>query len=180
MSQLYPRSDDSGELKDHGPSDMKKTTGDKQVTGADSSCAGDSTVERLVLTDHERMMIMRRASRGLVRVIVAQALVAALVVLVSALVAGSAAALSALIGAAAYFVPNALFAMRLLFGFFGPVKSSPLTFFAGEAFKLGTAVVVLALTAWYGREWLVWPALLLGLVGVLKGYVLLLLFRKLP
>ncbi|NYT65670.1 ATP synthase subunit I [Alcaligenaceae bacterium] len=126
------------------------------------------------------MMIMRRASHGLVRVIIAQAIVAFVVVLLSGLVSGSAAAISAFIGAAAYFVPNALFAMRLLFGFFGPAKSSPFTFFVGEAFKLGTAVVVLALAAWYGHEWLVWPALLLGLVGVLKGYVLLLLFRKLP
>ncbi len=155
-------------------------SGNDDVTGADLTDAGNDADQRLVLSDQERMMIMRRASHGLVRVIVAQAVVAFVVVLLCGLVSGSAAAISALIGAAAYFVPNALFAMRLLFGFLGPVKSSPFTFFVGEAFKLGTAVVVLALAAWYGREWLVWPALLLGLVGVLKGYVLLLLFRKLP
>lgn len=161
-------------------SGIGKNLSSNDVIGAESTDAGDDADQRLVLSDHERMMIMRRASQGLVRVIVAQAVVAFVIVLLCGLVSGSAAAVSALIGAAAYFVPNALFAMRLLFGFFGPVKSSPFTFFVGEAFKLGTAVVVLALAAWYGREWLVWPALLLGLVGVLKGYVLLLLFRKLP
>lgn len=135
---------------------------------------------RLVLTDKERAQIVRRASKGLMRLIVAQAAIGLVVILVSWLVAGNAAALSALIGAAAYFVPNALFAVRLLLGYFGPAKSGAFMFFAGEAFKLGTAVVVLALAAWYGRDWLVWPALLLGLVGVLKGYVVLLLFRKLP
>lgn len=153
---------------------------ENHAQGAGYPGAGDAADQRLVLSDHDRMMIIRRSSRGLVRVLTAQLSVAAVVVAVSGLVAGSAAALSALIGAAAYFVPNALFAMRLLFGFFGPVKTGPLTFFAGEAFKLGTAVLVLALTAWYGRDWLVWPALLFGLIGVLKGYVLLLLFRKLP
>lgn len=144
------------------------------------SRAGGDTDRRLVLTDQERMMILRRASGGLVRVIVAQAAIALVIIAGSWLVAGKAAGLSALIGAAAYFVPNALFAMRLFLGYFGPAKSGVFAFFAGEAFKLGTAVIVLALAAWYGREWLVWPALLLGLVGVLKGYVLLLLFRKLP
>lgn len=151
-----------------------------KAVGMDNFQAGDDADRRLVLTDQERAQIVRRASKGLVRLIAAQAAIALVVILGSWLVAGNAAALSALIGAAAYFVPNALFAMRLLLGYFGPAKSGPFMFFAGEAFKLGTAVVVLALAAWYGRDWLVWPALLLGLIGVLKGYVLLLLFRKLP
>lgn len=180
MNQSYQSSKGSGESKEHRARDTGTTTVSDHLAGADSSSTGNGSDQQLVLTDHERMQIMRRASSGLVRVIVAQAVIGAVVVLMSGLVAGSAAAVSALIGAAAYLVPNTLFAMRLLFGYFGPVQSSPLTFFAGEAFKLGTAVIVLALAAWYGRDWLVWPALLLGLVGVLKGYVLLLLFRKMP
>src|SRR3546814_18287698 len=103
-----------------------------------------------------------------------------LAVLVCWLVSGSEAAVSALIGAAAYFVPNALFALRLLLGLLGAAKSSPFAFFVGEAFKLGSAVMVMGLAAWLGRGWLVWPALLSGLIWVLKGYVLLLMFRKLP
>ncbi len=101
-------------------------------------------------------------------------------VAVSWLVAGGSAAASAFIGAAAYFVPNALFALRLLVGLLGPAQASPLTFFVGEAFKLGSAVLVLGMVAWLGSSWLVWPAMLFGLLCVLKGYVLLLMFRKLP
>ncbi|WP_199171696.1 ATP synthase subunit I [Pollutimonas nitritireducens] len=134
----------------------------------------------LVLTEHERAVINRRAGSGILRALVAQAAMAAVAVLVSWLVSGGMAAVSALVGAAAYFVPNALFALRLLLGIFGPVKSNPLTFFFGEALKLGSAVAVLVLVAWLGRDWVVWPALLFGLLCVLKGYVLLLAFRKLP
>jgi ATP synthase protein I len=135
---------------------------------------------KLVLTDQERTAIQRRASNGILRTLVAQAVMAGVAILVSGLVAGSAAAVSALIGAAAYFVPNALFALRLLMGLFSPAKSNPFTFFVGEAFKLGSAVMVLVAAAWFGGDWLVWPALLFGLLCVLKGYVLLLAFRKLP
>lgn len=134
----------------------------------------------LVLTEHERAAINRRASSGILRALAAQAIMAAVAVLVSWLVSGGTAALSALVGACAYFVPNALFALRLLLGLLGPVKSNPFTFFLGEALKLGSAVAVLVLVAWLGRDWVVWPALLFGLLCVLKGYVLLLAFRKLP
>lgn len=141
---------------------------------------GDSDVPRLVLTDQDRAAITRRASSGIMRTLVAQAVMLGFAVLISWLVAGGAAAVSAFIGAAAYFVPNALFALRLLLGLFGPLKASPFTFFVGEAFKLGSAVLVLGLAAWLAGSWLVWPAALFGLLCVLKGYVLLLLFRKLP
>lgn len=134
----------------------------------------------LVLTEHERAAINRRASSGILRALAAQAIMAAVAVLVSWWVSGGAAAISALVGAGAYFVPNAFFALRLLLGLFGPVKSNPFTFFLGEALKLGSAVAVLVLVAWLGRDWVVWPALLFGLLCVLKGYVLLLAFRKLP
>lgn len=136
--------------------------------------------KRLVLTDDERVIIARRASHGLVWTLCAQAVMALVAIVLSGLVAGSAAAVSALLGAAAYFVPNALFAMRLLLGVFGAVRPSPYAFFWGEAFKLGAAMAILGLAAWYGRGWLVWPALLFGLLCVLKGYVLLLAVRKLP
>ncbi len=134
----------------------------------------------IVLTDAERARIGQRASQGLIRALVAQAGMAVFAIVLSGLIAGSHAALSALIGAAAYFVPNALFAMRLLAGMFGPMKAGPMAFFWGEAFKLATASFILGLAAIKASAWLVWPALLLGLLCVLKGYVLLLAFRKLP
>lgn len=141
---------------------------------------GMETETPLVLTEHERAVINRRAGSGIVRALGAQAAMAAIAILVSWLVSGAEAATSAFVGAAAYFVPNTLFALRLLLGIFGPAKSNPFTFFLGEAFKLGSAVAVLVLVAWLGRDWVVWPALLFGLLCVLKGYVLLLVFRKLP
>lgn len=135
---------------------------------------------RLVLTDRDRAAIKHRASSGILRTLAAQAAMAGVAVLISWLVSGGWAAVSALVGALAYFVPNALFALRLLLGLWGPVKSNPFTFFLGEALKLGSAVAVLALVGWQGQGWVVWPALLFGLLCVLKGYVLLLVFRKLP
>jgi ATP synthase protein I len=136
--------------------------------------------ESLVLSERDRAAKNRRAGTGIMRTLAAQAAMSVVAVAVSWWVAGMGAAVSALIGAAAYFVPNALFALRLLVGLFGRAKPSPLTFFVGEAFKLGSASLVLGLVAWMGRDWLVWPAMLFGLVCVLKGYVLLLIFRKLP
>lgn len=136
--------------------------------------------DTLVLTDRDRAVIARRARVGLFKALAAQAAMMLLAVLVSWLVAGFAAGASALIGAAAYFVPNALFAMRLLLGYYGPKRSSSLTFFVGEALKLLVVVSVIVLVAWRGGDWLVWPAFLLGLLAVMKGYVLLLVMRRLP
>lgn len=102
-----------------------------------------------------------------------------LAVSISWVVAGSAAGVSALIGAGAYFVPNALFALRLLAGLIGSGKASPFAFFIGEAAKLGAAVLLLGLAGYYGRAWIVWPALLFGLLFVLKGYMLPLAFHRL-
>lgn len=120
------------------------------------------------------------ASGGILRALMAQAVMGLFAVLVSGWLAGSAGAVSALIGAAAYFVPNAVFALHLLVGLAGSGKASPLTFFVGEFVKLGLAVVVLGLAGWFGSSWLVWPAMLFGLLCVLKGYALLLLVRRLP
>jgi ATP synthase protein I len=141
----------------------------------------DDTLEkRIVLSDEQRLNLRLRASAGIMRALYAQAAMGAIAILLSWLVAGKLAALSALIGVAAYLVPNAVFALRLLVGLMGPANSSPIAFFVGEAFKLGMAVAVLGLAGWFGRDWLVWPAMLFGLLCVLKGYVVLLALRKLP
>lgn len=118
------------------------------------------------------------SGRGVLRILAAQAVMGALAVVVSWFVAGFAAGASALIGAAAYFVPNALFAVRVLVRLYGPKNTNPLAFFLGEAFKLGSTVLLLLLAAYLGRGWLVWPALLFGLLCVLKGYVLLFIVRR--
>lgn len=140
----------------------------------------DGPIRPLVLTESDRRAIAYRAKHGLVWTLAAQAAMAAIVIVLCWVLAGGAAAVSALVGAAAYFVPNALFALLLLPGALGLVQPSPYTFFLGEAFKLGTALAVLGLAAWLAQPWLVWPALVAGLVGVLKGYVLLMALRRLP
>lgn len=145
-----------------------------------SSSENASGFKALHLTNEERVAIAQRASRGLIWTLSAQAVMALIAIAISAYVAGSYAALSAMVGAAAYFLPNAFFAMRLLLGMFGVVNPSAYSFFWGEAFKLGAALAILGSAAWWGKQWLVWPALVFGLFAVLKGYVLLLLIRKLP
>jgi ATP synthase protein I len=67
----------------------------------------------------------------------------------------------------------------LLLGSGGARRPGPQAFLLGEALKLGLSVLLLGLVADLGRTWLVWPAFLLGLLCVLKGYVLLLAVRRL-
>lgn len=141
---------------------------------------GINPIEPIKLTAEQQVVLRRRSGGGILRALLAQASMLVMSVVVSWLVAGFNAGVSAFVGGLAYFLPNALFALRLLLGLFGQSQASPVTFFVGEAFKLGSAVIILGLVAWYGKGWLVWPALLFGLLSVLKGYVLLLMFRRLP
>lgn len=92
---------------------------------------------------------------------------------------GSAAGISALAGAAIYIVPNALFALGLLFNGIKYGRVNPAGFFIGEGCKLLGTVLLLGLLAYCAQQWLVWPALLSGLIFALKGYWLLPIFRKL-
>ena len=139
----------------------------------------DGTAGGVTLTDDERARIDARAGRGLVRAVAAQGLMGLLAALAAWAVAGAAAGWSALAGAGAYFLPNALFALRLFLAGRRPDRAHPFTFLFGEAFKLAATVLLLWLAVRVGGEAIVWPALLAGLVCVLKGYVLLLMFRRL-
>ncbi|HLR81630.1 MAG TPA: ATP synthase subunit I [Paenalcaligenes sp.] len=135
---------------------------------------------RVKLSAQQHAQLARRSQQGIVQVLGAQGVLALVAVLITYGVAGLTAALSAAIGAGAYFVPNALFALRLLAGLWRGAPANAATFLVGEAFKLGSALVLLGLAAWQYHAWLVWPALLFGLVAVLKGYVLLLAIGRLP
>jgi len=148
--------------------------------GSSTSRGAYADEKPIQLSDSERAVIHRNAVRGLVRVLLAQALMAVFAGLVSWVVAGVAAGASALLGAGAYFVPNALFAMRLLLGYSGLKPVAAQGFLAGELIKLASATLLLLAVALLAKAWLVWPALLFGLVCVLKGYVLLLMFQRLP
>lgn len=140
----------------------------------------ETETKAIVLTPEQRQRLARRSSLGIVQILGAQALLALVATLLSWWFGGINAAGSALIGAGAYFIPNAVFAVRLLLGLMGGRNADAISFFWGEAFKLGAATAILGLAAWQFHDWLVWPALLFGLIGVLKGYVVLLAFGKLP
>ncbi len=134
----------------------------------------------LVLSCQERALVARRARLGLFKALLAQALTGGIVVLLAWVFAGSNAGASALLGAAAYFVPNTLFALRLLIGYVGVTRPGSLAFFWGEALKLLAAAGIVVLVAWHWGQWLNWLAFILGLLGVMKGYVVLLAWRRLP
>lgn len=140
----------------------------------------DTEIKAVVLTPEQRRRLARNSSLGIIHILSAQAVLALVATLISAALGGINAAGSALIGAGAYFIPNSVFAVRLLLGLMGGSNARATSFFWGEAFKLGTATAILALAVWQFHDWLVWPALLFGLIAVLKGYVVLLALGKLP
>ena len=131
------------------------------------------------LTDEDRARVNARAMKGLLHAVMAQAAMAGVAALVAWMLSGSAAAVSALAGAGVYFLPNTLFAIRLMIGLAAGRTANPITFFLGEMLKLAVTVMLLWLLSRYAQDWLVWPAVLWGLVLTLKGYFLLLMFRKL-
>ncbi|WP_331716307.1 ATP synthase subunit I [Orrella dioscoreae] len=133
----------------------------------------------VVLSAGERAAVAARAKRDLLRTIFAQGLMALVAALVAWGVAGPAAGVSALAGAGAYFIPNACFGLRLLLDIYRPGGANPFTFLFGEVLKLGLTVLLLWAIVRVGGDHIVWPALLVGLLCALKGYVLLLMFRKL-
>lgn len=152
----------------------------REVAQNSRTVAYEASDAPFVLTTQDRARIARRTRVGLMLALVAQAGTGTLVALIAWVVAGMDAGASALIGAAAYFVPNALFALRLFAGQLRPGRAGSRAFFWGEALKLLSAAMVLALVAWYWGSWLVWPAFLLGLLGATKGYVVLMALRRLP
>lgn len=129
----------------------------------------------LVLTDAERAKINARAQKELVNVVLVQALMGTTVALIAGLIAGQAAALSALAGAGAYFVPNLLFALRLIVAMHSPRASNPLIFLVGEMIKIAAAVALLWLIHRLGGNKVVWLAVFAGLVGVVKAYLLMMI-----
>ena len=113
------------------------------------------------------------AQRLVMRLVWIQLVMACGVALVSFLVAGWPAAVSALAGGAAYAVPNALFAFRVVRSANKPDGASPHNLFVGQFVKILAVLVCLGGFLLVLGEWLVWPALLAGLIVVLKSYWIL-------
>lgn len=133
----------------------------------------------VVLSAEQLLALDREAGRDIMLMLVAQAVTGLLVVVVAGVWAGSTAALSALLGAGTYWFFNALFALRLRINAARSVRTSPYVLLFGELIKLFLTALLLGLVTWHAQGWLVWPAMLIGLVLTMKGYLpLFVLFRK--
>ena len=102
------------------------------------------------------------------RVVFLQILTTVIVSLVAGLSGGSHAAISALLGGAACFVPNGLFALKLAAAARRPQGTDPV--------KVVSTLALLALIVATYKD-LVWLAMLVSFIVVLKSYVLALLVR---
>lgn len=134
--------------------------------------------EKLEITAADLERINQRSRLELVQIVKAQALLGLVVASLAWLIAGADAGLSALAGAGTYFVPNAIFALRLYVATFRPGGSGPFLFLIGEMLKIGVAVGLLWVVARVGGDRVQWLAVLVGLIAVLKGYVLMLMFGR--
>jgi ATP synthase protein I len=86
--------------------------------------------------------------------------------------------MSALLGGAACVVPNGLFALKLAASARrqGTKETGPAVFLVGEFVKVASTVALLALVvATYPK--LNWLAMIVGIIVVLKSYLLALLFK---
>jgi len=133
----------------------------------------------MVLNAADRARLDARVCRELWQTVLAQAFMALAAAMLATAVAGGPAGLSALAGAGAYVFPNGWLALRLYVSMRKATPLGPAAFMAQELCKLFMTVLLLWGLAQVAGQWLVWPAVLLGLVFALKGYVLLLMFRKL-
>ena len=111
--------------------------------------------------------------RHLLHLVALQWLFCVLAAVVAGLGWGVAAAVSALAGGAAYLVPNALFAFKVILSANKPDGTVPHKFFMGQFVKIVGTLMLLALAVILAKDQIVWPALLAGLVVVLKSYLML-------
>ena len=139
---------------------------------------GAHASEKLELTAADLAQINQRSRLELVLIVKAQALLGSVVAVLTWMVAGVDAGLSALAGAGTYFVPNMIFALRLYLATFRPGGSGPMLFLVGEMLKIVAAVALLWVVADVGGDRVQWLAVLVGLIAVLKGYVLVLVFGR--
>ena len=105
--------------------------------------ANQDSVDRvLVLSDADRAALNAQAGRGLLLALVAQGAMGLAAAVIAGVVGGAAAGWSALAGAGAYFIPNALFALRLAVSVRAG-KANPFTFLSGELIKLFATALLL-------------------------------------
>ena len=113
----------------------------------------------------------------MVKAVVLQVAMTALVALIAGMVGGFDAALSALLGGLACVVPSALFAMRLVVEMRRPGGATVHGFFIGEFAKLALTVLMLFGIATVVHD-LNWLALIVGFIAALKSYFLMFAFGR--
>lgn len=100
----------------------------------------------------------------MLKVILLQSGLVAVVAAIAGGWVGAQGAVSALIGGAAYIVPNLVFVLRMALA---SERANVLTFFAGELFKIaGTIGILVVAVRFYEVHWV---CMLVGLIAALKA-----------
>ena len=139
----------------------------------------DAPQEVVRLNDEQRQRVNQRASLELLQILLAQAVSGLLVAVFALFLSGYQAALSALAGAGVYFLPNLIFALRLLIAMGRPGGSGPVVFLVGEMLKILASIALLWVLARFGGNEVHWLAVFFGLLAVLKSYFLVFAYRAL-
>ena len=124
------------------------------------------------LSEQDKRVIAYKARALLGWLVVSQLLAGLFVSVLFGVFSGQAAALSALAGAGAYWLPNAIAALRLALSTFRPQGANPVAVLGGFLVKMLVAALLLWVVAQYGGNQVNWLAVLLGLIATLKGYLI--------
>ena len=135
--------------------------------------------EAIKLSPEDKQRMSFSAMRGLLRLVIAQGLALLIVSFLALVFAGLWAGLSAFAGGMTYLIPTSMFVLHLVLKLLSKRDATAVTFFVDEAIKIGVAMVLMYLVVKVFGSNLVWPAFFVGLLVVLKAYVLLLVFKKL-
>ncbi|NLP31882.1 MAG: hypothetical protein GX353_01860 [Oligella ureolytica] len=135
--------------------------------------------EAIKLSPEDKQRMSVSAMRGLLRLVIAQGLALLVVSFLALVFAGLWAGLSVFAGGMTYLIPTSMFVLHLVLKLLSKRDATAVTFFIGEAIKIGVAMVLMYLVVKVFGSNLVWPAFFVGLLVVLKAYVLLLVFKKL-
>ena len=135
--------------------------------------------EAIKLSPEDKQRMSVSAMRGLLRLVIAQGLGLLVVSFLALVFSGLWAGLSVFAGGMTYLIPTSMFVLHLVLKLLSKRDATAVTFFIGEAIKIGVAMVLMYLVVKVFGSNLVWPAFFVGLLVVLKAYVLLLVFKKL-
>ena len=135
-------------------------------------------MEAISLSPEQRIRMNAGAAKGLAQIIMSQFAILVVVTLLAGLIGGFDSLWSAFAGGMVYLIPSALIVMLMIMRLYAVDNASVASFFIGEAVKIGGSIVLMGLLVKFAGDAIVWPALLIGLVAVLKAYVLLIIFKK--